>query len=118
PDTTSSTTGTPSTSTPAGYGWVIDSSPLGIGGGTWEFDITASMTQVHNGTTPNLWITIWSCTSDGFTGCTFLFKNWDNTTNIGASSTPTKYAFSTSNIPYIAGSFISVEYWIHTVGSY
>ncbi|TMI22556.1 hypothetical protein E6H31_01755 [Candidatus Bathyarchaeota archaeon] len=116
PDATNSATGTPSTSTPAGSGWVYDTDLAGKGiwSGAWKFDITSSISTPNRSPTVNLWVTVWSCTTDHFTGCMFLFKNWDNTTNIAGSASATKYTFTTNTPPFFPGvHYFSIEYWIH-----
>ena len=111
-------TGTPSTSTVSGYAWVYNTDLGGIsigsvGGSTWTFDFTITANHVQGGPIGNLWITVWSCTANSLVSCTFLFKNWDNTTNVLANTTPTKYTYTTGNIgPFSSVHFLSVEYWI------
>src|SRR5438876_421569 len=114
PDISSTTTGTPSTSAPSGYAWV-DNATLGgatIPSGTWTFNIT---TVASGGTgTPvgNLWITVWNCNTTSLPGaCNFLFKNWDNTTNV-LGTTTTKYTFTTNVGPFPTVHFLAIEYWI------
>src|SRR5207253_8686564 len=113
PDISSTTTGTPSTSAPSGYAWV-DNATLGgatIPSGTWTFNIT---TVASGGTgTPvgNLWITVWNCNTTSLGTCTFLFKNWDNTTNV-VGTTTTKYTFTTTVGPFSNANFLAIEYWI------
>ena len=113
PGISSTTTGTPSTSAPSGYAWV-DNATLGgatIPSGTWTFNIT---TVAGGGTgTPvgNLWITVWNCNTTSLGTCTFLFKNWDNTTNV-LGTTTTKYTFTTTVGPFSNANFLAIEYWI------
>src|SRR5260370_14662768 len=116
PDIASSaTTGTPSTSSVSGYAWVY-STDLGSGTidcGTWTFNVTTGLNSITGGPVGNLWVTVWNCSTNSLTSCTFLFKNWDNTTNVLASTTPTKYSFTAGTVgPFSNIHFISVEYWI------
>src|SRR2546428_12799115 len=83
PDTASSATiGTPSTSSVSGYAWVYntDLGSATIGSGTWTLNITTSLNSISGGPVGNVWITVWNCGTNSLTSCTFLFKNWDNTT--------------------------------------
>src|SRR5690349_18512529 len=109
------TTGTPSTSSVSGYAWVYntDLGSASIQSGTWTFDLTVAVNSLNGGPVGNIWITVWSCTSNSLGSCTFLFKNWDNATNVLASTTATKYTYTTGTIgPFSGVHFISVEYWL------
>src|SRR5256712_2194636 len=116
PDIASSaTTGTPSTSSVSGYAWVYntDLGSATIDSGTWTFNVTTGLNSIVGGPVGNLWVTVWNCATNSLTSCTFLFKNSDNTTNVLASTTPTKYSFTTGTVgPFSNVHFISVEYWI------
>src|SRR5260370_8138194 len=92
PDISSSaTTGTPSTSSVSGYAWVYntDLGSATIESGTWTFNVTIALNSILGAPVRNLWFTVWNCATNSLTSCTFLFKNWDNTTNVLASTTPT-----------------------------
>src|SRR5579864_6540030 len=116
PDVASSaTTGTPSTSSVSGYAWVYntDLGSATIDSGTWTFNVTTGLNSIAGGPVGNLWVTVWNCGTNSLTSCTFLFKNWNNNTNVLASTTPTKYSFTTGTVgPFSNIHFISVEYWI------
>src|SRR5437867_3918814 len=88
----STTTGTPSTSFVSGYAWVDNNDrSVTIQAGTWTFDLTVTASGTTSGNPAGtLWITVWNCTSNSLGSCTFLFKNWDNSTNVLANTTPTK----------------------------
>src|SRR3989475_3446990 len=91
PDVASSaTTGTPSTTSPSGYAWVYNTAGIQSGlsdifSGTWQLDRTVAASS----TTPvgRLWITVWQCGTNSLGSCTFLFKNWDTSTNNVIGST-------------------------------
>src|SRR5712691_7420035 len=92
PDVGSSgTTGTPFTTSQSGYAWVYgtDLGGASIQSGTWTFDLTAALSVAGGTPVGNAWITVWSCATNSLGSCTFLFKNWDNTTNVMASTTAT-----------------------------
>src|SRR5438445_498500 len=116
------TTGTPFTSSVSGYSWVY-STDLGgstIQSGTWTFDLTTNVNTIGGNPVGNLWITVWNCTTNSLGSCNFLFKNWDNTTNVLASTSATPHTYNTGTIgPFSNIHFISVEYWISytTLGS-
>jgi len=116
PDVTgTSSTGTPSTSTVSGYAWVYNTDLGGstIQSGTWTFDLTAAVSTIAGTPVGNVWVTVWNCTTTSLGSCTFLFKNWDNNTNVLATTTPTKYTYTTGTIgPFSNIHFISVEYWV------
>src|SRR5437867_4465170 len=116
PDIASTTsTGTPSTSSVSGYAWVYNTDLGGstIQSGTWAFDLTIAASTIAGSPVGNVWITVWSCTTNGLGSCTFLFKNWDNSTNVLATTSATKYTYTTGTIgPFSNIRFISVEYWI------
>src|SRR5207247_9693000 len=105
--------GTPATSSVSGYAWVYntDLGGLAIQSGTWTFDLTTSVSTTNGGPIGNVWITVWNCTTNGLGSCTFLFKNWDNSTNVLASTSATKYTYTTGTIgPFSNIHFISIEY--------
>jgi hypothetical protein len=113
PDVASSaTTGTPSTASVSGYAWVYntDLGSATIGSGTWTLNITAAVNSISGGPVANAWITVWSCGTNSLASCTFLFKNWDNTTNVLASTTATKYSYTTGTVgPFSNIHFIHVR---------
>jgi len=116
PDSTSSTTGTPSTTTPAGAGWVLNTDlNTGISAGTWTIDITVAASAAVD--TANMWLTVWSCTSNSFTGCTFLFNIQDTSTNVLASTSATKYSYSSSQSFFSGVHYISIEFWLHVTAT-
>lgn len=116
----SSTTGTPSQATPGGAGYItVGQSPVGtIPTGTWVFNMT--MQDTRAGGSAYVWITVFSCNQQDIgrsapaaPACTFLLKNWDNTTNIKATTTPTSYTFSKASVPQFTGvQVLYVEYWV------
>ena len=119
PDVASSTaTGTPSTTSPSGYAWVYNTAGIQSGlsdifSGTWQFDMTVAASS----TTPvgRLWITVWQCGTNSLGSCTFLFKNWDTSTNnVIGSTTATKYTWTSATQPTFSGwsgKYLAVEYW-------
>src|SRR2546425_10792777 len=119
PDVASSTTtGTPSTMSPSGYAWVYNTAGIQSGlsdifSGTWQFDMTVATSS----TTPvgRLWITVWQCGTNSLGSCTFLFKNWDTSTNnVIGSTTATKYTWTSATQPTFSGwsgKYLAVEYW-------
>src|SRR2546425_5569507 len=119
PDVASSTaTGTPSTTSPSGYAWVYNTAGIQSGlsdifSGTWQFDMTVAASS----TTPvgRLWITVWQCGTNSLGSCTFLFKNWDTSTNnVIGSTTATKYTWTSATQPAFggwSGKYLAVEYW-------
>src|SRR2546428_11440495 len=112
PDISSSATGTPRTSTPSGYAW---ETPSAIGAqivsGTWTFDLTVGSSASTG--TALVWITVWNCQTASEGTCAFLFKNWDNTTNV-ISTTATQRTYVTGTIgPFNSVQFLVVEYWLH-----
>jgi hypothetical protein len=114
-------TGTPSASSVSGYAWVynIDLGGATIRSGSWTFDLALAVSSTSGAPFGNVWITVWSCTTNSLGSCTFLFKNWDNSTNVLATTTPTKYTYTTGTVgPFSNVHFIAVEYWIsYTVAS-
>jgi hypothetical protein len=116
PDVASSTaTGTPSTSTPSGYAWESSSDMGGttITSGTWQFDLTVRATSIAGTPVVHVWITAWNCQTISLGTCTKLFKNWDNSTNVLASTTATKYTYTTSSETQFTGMhFLAIEYWL------
>ena len=112
PDISSSATGTPRTSTPSGYAW---ETPSAIGAqivsGMWTFDFTVGSSASTG--TASVWITVWSCQTASEGTCAFLFKNWDNTTNV-ISTTATQRTYVTGTVgPFSSVQFLVVEYWLH-----
>src|SRR5438093_11275397 len=112
------TTGSPSTPRPSRHAWVSNTTLGGstIPSGIWTFNITISLITIGGGgQAGNLWITVWNCnTTTVGAGCSSLFKNWDNATNILATASAQKYTFTTGTIgPFSNVKFISVEYWIY-----
>ncbi len=115
PDIASSvTTGTPSTSSVSGYAWVDNNDrSVNIQAGTWRFDLTVAASTLQNNPVGNLWITVWNCPTNSLVSCTFLFKNWDNSTNVLGNNGPTGYIFTTGTVgPFSGVHFLAVEYWI------
>ncbi len=112
PDTSASATGTPRTSTPSGYAWETSSAIGGqIVSGIWSFDLTVGSSASTG--TAGVWITVWSCQTASEGTCAFLFKNWDNATNV-ISTTATKSTYTTGTIgPFNNVQFLVVEYWLH-----
>src|SRR5437867_2487184 len=110
----STTTGTPSTSSVSGYAWVDNNDrSVNIQAGTWTFDLTITASSVQGNPVGNLWITVWNCQTNSLGSCTLLFKNWDNSTNVLGSTSPTKYTFTTSAVgPFSNIHFLTIEYWI------
>src|SRR5256712_1268970 len=115
----STTTGTPSTTSPSGYAWVYDTAGIQGGlsdifSGTWQFDMTFATGSTGN-QVGRLWITVWQCTTNNLGTCTFLFKNWDTSTNnVIGLTTPTKYTWTSSTQPTLSGwsgKYLAVEYW-------
>src|SRR6058998_1992673 len=112
PDVSASATGTPTTSTPSGYAWETPSD-LGaqIVSGIWTFDLTVGSSASTG--TASVWITVWNCQTSSEETCAFLFKNWDNTTNV-ISTGATKRTYVTGTIgPFNDIQFLVVEYWLH-----
>src|SRR5256712_3820101 len=112
PDVSASATGTPTTSTPSGYAW---ETPSAIGAqivsGIWNFDLTVGSSASTG--TASVWITVWNCQTSSEGTCAFLFKNWDNTTNV-ISTAATKRTYVTGTIgPFNNIQFLVVEYWLH-----
>src|SRR5256712_11138143 len=112
PDISSSATGTPRTSTPSGYAW---ETPSAIGAqvvsGIWAFDLTVGSSASTG--TASVWITVWNCQAASEGTCAFLFKNWDNTTNV-ISTTATQRTYVTGTVgPFSSVQFLVVEYWLH-----
>src|SRR5438094_551409 len=112
PDVSASATGTPTTSTPSGYAW---ETPSEIGAqvvsGIWTFDLTVGSSASTG--TASVWITVWNCQTSSEETCAFLFKNWDNTTNV-ISTTATQRTYVTGTIgPFNDVQFLVVEYWLH-----
>ena len=115
PDISASATGTQTTSTPSGYAWETPSAIGGSGGqivsGIWNFDLTVGSSASTG--TASVWITVWSCQTASEGTCAFLFKNWDNTTNV-ISTGPTQRNYVTGTVgPFNSVQFLVVEYWIH-----
>jgi hypothetical protein len=114
PDVSSTTaTGTPSISTPSGYAWETPST-LGatIQSGTWTLDLTTTASSATG--TATLWATVWSCQTISLGTCKFLFKNWDNTTNILGTTSATKRTYTTGTIgPFSNVQYLVVEWWVH-----
>ncbi|TMP99231.1 MAG: hypothetical protein E6K99_05470, partial [Thaumarchaeota archaeon] len=112
PDISASATGTPTTSTPSGYAW---ETPSAIGAqivsGIWNFDLTVGSSASTG--TASVWITVWNCQTASEGTCAFLFKNWDNTTNV-ISTGATQRTYVTGTIgPFNSVQFLVVEYWLH-----
>ncbi len=112
PDVSASATGTPTTSTPSGYAW---ETPSAIGAqivsGIWTFDLTVGSSASTG--TASVWITVWNCQTASEGTCAFLFKNWDNTTNvISTGATQRNYVTGTVG-PFNSVQFLVVEYWLH-----
>src|SRR2546425_1016896 len=112
PDVSASATGTPTTSTPSGYAW---ETPSAIGAqivsGIWNFDLTVG-SSASTGIAA-VWITLVNCQTSSEGTCAFLFKNWDNTTNV-ISTAATKRTYVTGTIgPFNNIQFLVVEYWLH-----
>src|SRR3989475_6803618 len=120
PDVASTTTGTPSTTSPSGYAWVYNTAGIQSGlsdifSGTWQFDMTFAAGSTTGNPVGRLWITVWQCTTSSLGTCTFLFKNWDTTTNnVIGSITATKYTWTPATQPTFSGwsgKYLAVEYW-------
>src|SRR5213594_4360877 len=121
PDVASSTTtGTPSTTSPSGYAWVYNTAGIQSGltdifTGTWQFDMTVAAGSTTGAPVGRLWITVWQCGTNSLGSCTFLFKNWDTSTNnVIGSTTATKYTWSSATQPTFSGwsgKYLAVEYW-------
>src|SRR5213594_977692 len=112
PDVSASATGTPTTSTPSGYAWETPSD-LGaqVVSGIWTFDLTVGSSASTG--TASVWITVWNCQTSSEETCAFLFKNWDNTTNV-ISTGATKRTYVTGTVgPFDNVKFLVVEYWLH-----
>src|SRR5207244_12820649 len=112
PDISASATGTPTTSTSSGYAW---ETPSAIGAqivsGIWTFDLTVGSSASTG--TASVWITVWNCQTASEGTCAFLFKNWDNTTNV-ISTGATQRTYVTGTIgPFDDVQFLVVEYWLH-----
>src|SRR2546425_951723 len=112
PDISASATGTPTTSTQSGYAW---ETPSAIGAqivsGIWNFDLTVGSSASTG--TASVWITVWNCQTSSEGTCAFLFKNWDNTTNV-ISTAATKRTYVTGTVgPFDNVKFLVVEYWLH-----
>src|SRR3989475_102101 len=112
PDISASATGTPTTSTPSGHAW---ETPSAIGAqivsGIWNFDLTVGSSASTG--TASVWITVWNCQTASEGTCAFLFKNWDNTTNV-ISTGATQRTYVTGTIgPFNSVQFLVVEYWLH-----
>ena len=110
----STTRGSPSTSTPDGYAWITEGEINGtIGSGTWKF--TISLTDSSTAGSAFLWLTVWNCASPNIgqsgAGCTLLFKNWDNSTNI-KSNAYSSLVFTTSRPAYTNVKYLAIEAWI------
>ncbi|TMI55702.1 hypothetical protein E6H18_08705, partial [Candidatus Bathyarchaeota archaeon] len=115
------TTGSPSTSSPTGYAWVynivgIQSGLTDIFTGTWQFDMTVAAGSTTGAPVGRLWITVWQCGTNSLGSCTFLFKNWDTSTNnVIGSTVPTKYTWTSASQPTSSGwsgKYLAVEYWM------
>ena len=114
------TTGTPSTSAPMGYAWESSSSLGGatIESGTWTFTMTAKASSVTGTPVGYLWATVWSCNDQSLGTCTFLLKNYDNTTNVLASTTATAYSYTTGTVgPFSNVKYLAVQFWLIFVSS-
>jgi len=101
PDTaTTTTTGAPSTSSVSGYAWVNnnDLGGITIQSGTWTFDLTTQASAAGGTPVGSVWITVWNCTTASLGSCIFLFKDWDNTTNVLGTNTVTKNTYTTGSI--------------------
>src|SRR5438552_2325798 len=112
PDVSASATGTPTTSTPSGYAWETPSA-LGaqIVSGIWNFDLTVGSSASTG--IGSVWITVWNCQTSDEGTCAFLFKNWDNTTDV-ISTAATQRTYVTGTIgPFDNVQFLVVEYWLH-----
>lgn len=116
PDVGSTTAiGTPSNATPMGYAWETASS-LGetTSSGAWAFRLTVKVSSTTGTPVGYIWIIWRSCATISLGTCTYLSKNFDNSTNVLASTTATAYTYTTasqasfSNIQYLV-----VEYWLH-----
>src|SRR3989441_11200246 len=120
PNGASTTTGTPSTSSPTGYAWVYDTAGIQSGlvdifTGTWQFDMTVAAGSTTGVPLGRLWITVWQCGTNSLGSCTFLFKNWDTSTNnVIGSTVATKYTWTSATQPTFSGwsgKYLAVEYW-------
>lgn len=109
--TSSTTTGTPA-ETPSGDGWETNAAlNVNIASGAWTLDLTTGASSATG--TAHLWATVFSCTSNAEASCTFLFKNWDNTTNILGTTTTTKRTYTTGTEPAFNGvQFLVLEWWV------
>src|SRR5437899_2676818 len=77
----------------------------------WNFDFTVGSSASTG--TASVWITVWNCQTSSEGTCAFLFKNWDNTTNV-ISTAATKRTYVTGTIgPFDNVKFLVVEYWLH-----
>jgi hypothetical protein len=66
--------------------------------------------------TATLWATVWSCQTISLGTCKFLFKNWDNTTNILGTTSATKRTYTTGTIgPFSNVQYLVVEWWVHYI---
>src|SRR3989442_527100 len=112
PDISASATGTPTTSTPSGYAWETQSATVAqIVSVIWNFDLTVGSSASTG--TARVWTTVWNCQPSSEGTCAFLFKNWDNTTNV-ISTAATKRTYVTGTIgPFNNIQFLVVEYWLH-----
>ncbi len=113
PDIASSTTtGSESVSFPSGYGWeTAGSLNDNISSGNWIFIFDAGASSATG--TARIWVSIFSCASTASISCTFLFKNWDNTTNILSTTTTTAYTYEVSEGAFNNVQTLVVEAWIH-----
>ena len=111
PDATTSVIGTPSESTPSNDGWETTTlSGASILSSPWTFDLTTTASAASG--TAYVWVTVWNCTSSSG-GCTFLFKNYDNSTNILATTALTTNSYTTGTEgPFYNVDFLRVEFWI------
>src|SRR3989442_9223287 len=114
PDVSSTaTTGTPFTSAVSGYAWVYNTTLGGstIPSGTWTFNLTIGLNVAAGAPVGSLWITVWNCNTNSLWTCAFLFKNWDNSTNVLATTTATKYTYTTGTIgPFCNVHSLAVTY--------
>ena len=111
PDSTTSVVGTPSQSTPSNNGWEINLSGASILSAPWTFGLTTTASAASG--TAYVWITVWNCSTKSG-GCTFLFKNYDNSTNVLSTTTLTTNTYNTASAegPFYNVDFLRVEYWI------